>query len=329
MTLKNRLHLLLVSLYICTPLFFLLPHSVWGADYGLSISPPLLRVHIKPGKSITQVFNLENLSSADQTLVASLIPFTESDNQGNPLLNPKANASWLKYFSLANSQIKFDEPFTLPAGSKEQLILSLSVPDSAPIKDLYATLTISTYSNKIGSDETGSGSLVSGTIGSNLLVTVSSQPFPDTILKIENLLPQEGYYFKIGHLYFADSITPLSFTASVKNQGSFAAETKGVFRVSQNDRPIYLEGILPVNVIAKSGRQLKNVHGEDFGFSPGLLQIGTHQVTLEIKTDNSNTSTTIEVFFLPLKLFLAIFTVCLIFYFIIKTTSPNHIDTTK
>ena len=165
------------------------------------------------------------------------------------------------------------------------------------------------------------------TIGSNMLITVSSQAYPDTILKIEDFLPQANSLIKIGNLYFADSLTPLTFTAIVSNEGSFTAETKGVFRISQGNTPVYLEGILPVNVIGHSKRQLLNTDGETFSFSPSLSQIGPHQITLEIKTDNSNTGNSFTIFFFPLKLTLGLIITIFIIIMTVKITSiptNNH-----
>jgi hypothetical protein len=106
------------------------------------------------------------------------------------------------------------------------------------------------------------------------------------------------------------------------------AETKGIFRITTgNDKPVYLEGILPVNVIAKSKRLLTNTNGNSFEFTPSLNQIGFHQIALEIKTDNSNTTGTIEFFFFPLKLFLGLLLALVIVISIVKITSrpPNKI----
>lgn len=307
-------------------IFIVSPAS--AADYGLSISPPLLRIHIKPGKSITQVFKIENLSKSEKTLITRVVPFTKADTNGNPVIDPRTTADWLGYFSLANSNIKFDQPFTVAAGSSEQLILSLTVPETAPLMDIYATLIVSTYQNNI--DTNLQGTSVSATIGSNMLITISTTAFPDTVLKIADFTPQKGALIKIGNLYFADSITPLTFTASVINEGKFLSETKGVFRVTTSQgTPVYLEGILPVNVIGKSQRQLLNTNGKSFSFTPSLGQIGPHQVTLEIKTDNSNTSNSINIFFFPFKISLGLIVAILTIITIIKittTTTKDSID---
>lgn len=310
----------ILLLYILL-LVIISPQNAMAADYGLSISPPLLRVHIKPGKSITQVFKVENLSQTDKTLIAFIVPFSEADEKGNPLLDPKASSPWLNYFSLVNTSIAFDKPFILQSGASEQLVLSLSVPENAPLKDIYATLVVSTYTNT--QNPNFQGTSISAMIGSNMLITVSSKPFPDTVLIIEDFQPQEGSFVRIGNLYFADSITPLTFSAKVKNDGNFTAETKGVFKITANNRPVYLEGILPVNVIGKSTRHLLNISGETFKFNPSLTQVGLHKISLEIKTDNSNSSGSIEIFFFPLKLTLGLLVAIFLILTIVKFTAKQ------
>ena len=302
-------------------MFLIIPKPTYAADYGLAISPPLLRVHIKPGKSITQVFKLENLSQSEKTLVAGIVPFTDADELGNPILNPKANTPWISYFSLANSNITLDKPFTIKSGSSEQLILSLSIPEAAPSRDIYATLLVATYNNSIDNDFMGTS--VSGIIGANMLITVNSQAFPDTILRIEDFKPQQGSFIKIGNIYFADSISPLTFSAIVSNQGSYLAETKGVFRVTARNKPVHLEGILPVNVIGNSRRQLLNTKGNAFEYSPSLTNTGLHRLSLEIQTDNSSTTGSIEIFFFPLKLTIGLIISLLIIATTVKFTTKT------
>lgn len=295
----------LVFLIFCVFEFFTSVSSVQAVGYGLSIYPPLLRVNIKPGKSITQVFKIDNLTSDDKLFVARLVPFTDADLLGNPVINLQSTATWLSYFNLANSNIKLGDPFTIKGGASEQLILNLSVPDSAPLRDLYVTLLISTYSNNL--DVAYQGSLVSATTGSNLLITISSEAFPATLLHIQDIVPVSGATFKIGNYYFSDNITPISFSASVANSGNFAAETRGLFKITaQDDRPVYLEGILPMNVISKTKRALINNDGNSFAFSPNLAHMGQYKISVSIKTDNANAENSINIIFLPFKISLGL-----------------------
>ncbi len=295
------------------------PASINAAGYGISLTPPLLRVNIKPGKSITQVFTISNLSGEDKLLVARIVPFSQSDEQGNPSIDLKSTPSWLNYFSLANTNIKLGSPFTIKANSSEQLILTLSTPASAILRDLYATLLISTYSNVAVLNY--QGSQVSATIGANLLITIHSDINPPTILKIKGLVPQSGSFFKIGRYYFADNITPITFSASVKNDGNYTSETRGIFRVTNNhDVPVYLDGILPVYVISNTQRTLVNIDGRNFSFTPNLSQIGFYKAVLQINTENSHAENASDIFFFPFKILSGLIFASIFLSVIIRTT---------
>lgn len=319
---KTFLSLLLVlSFILCHPT------SANATGYGLSIYPPLLRVHIKPSKSITQAFKIDNLTNDDKFFVARLVPFTEADPHGNPVINLKATAPWLNYFSLSNSNIKFETPFLIKGNSSEQLVLSLSIPEDALLRDIYATLLISTYSNNTG--VTYQGSQISATTGSNMLITISTDAYPPTLLQVESITPHAPWLFKIGNYYIADNITPVTFTSQVFNSGDFTAETKGIFKVtSRNDQAVWLEGVLPVNVIAKTTRNLQRTDGESFTFIPNLGNIGQYKVIVTIKTDNAGTENSINLIFLPLKVGLGLVFALIFITAISKTTKnkPELID---
>ena len=315
----------IIFLSIFLFIFCLAAKPALAAPYGMSIYPPLLRVQIKPGKSITQVFSIANLNANDKFFIARVVPFTESDNLGNPIIDPKKQALWQKYFSLTNAFIKLDEPFMVRGGGTEQLIVSISIPENAPLQDLYATLLVSTYSNAVAAKY--QGSVVSATVGSNFLITVCSDLNPATLLRIENFVPTSGTYFKIGSTYFVDNISPLSFSANIKNNGNFTAETKGIFRITtKDDSPVFLDGILPVYVISKNSRKLLNQDGDTFAFAPTLSQIGSYKAVLEIKTDNSNSTSSVDIIFLPFKALIGLFISIFIVLTIIRFTQKPKIS---
>ena len=295
-----------------------------AADIGLSINPPLVKAVIRPGKTITQIFTIENLSDSPKILVARLVPFTTADDLGNPHVDPRENAPWLGYFSLANSQISLDQPFELKPNQKTQLILSISVPATAPLRDLYATLLLTSYLNSTDSDLIGSS--VSASIGSNLLLSISTQAAPPTILKITDFLPERGKYLRIGDYFFLDSITPLYFTALARNEGEFTAETKGIFKIERDEtHPLHLQSVLPQYVLAKSSRRLGTLNGSQFHFTPSFNQIGRYTVRLDIRSENSNASTKIDVIFFPGKVFLGLIAALVFLQIIVKiSTTPKE-----
>ena len=312
---------IIISLY---SLLYIHVKNVQAINIGLGIHPALVKVVIRPGKNITQVIKIDNRSTDNKTLVARLVPFTSADDFGNPNIDPRTTAPWLEYFSLANSKIQFDQPFELKAGQSDQLILSISIPAEAPLGDLYATLLVTSYAT--GIDNQLQGSALSATIGSNLLISVSTQGAPSTILKITDLLPEEGKYLKIGDYYFLDNITPLYFTALAKNEGEFTAETKGVFRIERNEQnPIELQSVLPQYVLAKSQRRLGTISDSKFFFTPGFSMIGPHAVRIDIRSENSNASTKIDVIFFPGKILIGIIAAIIFLRLIIRiSTSQNE-----
>ena len=305
---KNILTPLILFVYF----IFNFASPTYATPVGLSVDPPLLKIQIKPGKSITKSFKVENIEDTDKSLVVRLIPFNKSDHLGNPVIDLKNRAPWLNYFGLSNSNIKLDEPFLLKAHSIDQIILSLAVPEDANLEDIYVTLLISTYDNNLTADQ--KGTLISASIGANILATITSDLNPTTLLKIDKIIPLSGSFLKLGSRYFADNLSPLTFSAIALNNGLFITETKGTFKVLKKSIVLQLQGILPQYVLAKGSRLLIGNDGNPFSFSPSLSTIGTHTITIDIKSDNSNTSNSIEVFFLPFKASLAL----LLSLFIIK-----------
>lgn len=270
-----------------------------ASSLNLSIDPPLLRVQIKPGKSITKAYTIENKSDQDQLLVARIVPFNKSDFTGNPILDLKNNYNWLSYFSLSNTDVELNKPFTVKAGNKQQLVISLSVPETAPLMDIYASLLVSTYSNTLPSEQ--KGTLVSATIGSNLLVTITSELNPKTLLKIDNITPHGGTFFKFGNIYIVDNLSPLTFTALANNIGDFTAEIRGLFKILKNKQPVIMQGILPQYVIAKSSRSITPAKGNVFYFTPQINHLGFYQASFEIQTENVTSQNSINLFLFPFK----------------------------
>lgn len=298
---KNKLSVA-ISTFLLSSIFI---HPVLASSIGLAIDPPLLRVQIKPGKSITKSFFLQNTGTEDKTVIVRVVPFNKSDKEGNPEINLKNQATWQNYFNLSNTNIKLNEPFNLKANSKEQLILSISIPETANLEDLYANLLVSTYDNTLPSDQ--KGTQVSATIGANLLVTVTSEIDPKTITKIEKISLTSGNFLKIGRRFFVDNLSPFTISAVATNNGTFLTEVKGTFKITKpNSEVLNVQGLQPVFLVAKSSRNLYNSDGKLFSYTPNLNQIGLYTAQINIKTENTNSSNSLEIILLPIKATLAL-----------------------
>ncbi len=270
------------------------------AKIGLSVEPSLVTIQIKPGKAITKAFTIKNSSGVEKQLVVRLLPFEKADNAGNPALDVKTNSPWLKYFTLSNTNIKFDEPFTVKENSSEQIILSISIPENANVEDFYATLLFSTYTNTLPTDT--KGTIISASIGANLLVTITSEVDPKTILKVDNIKITSPN-IKIGRRVFVDSLTPITYELKASNIGNHITQSKGTTSIIKKDEVISLQGILPQYIISKNTRQLLNIDGGNtFKFTPNPLSFGWHNIKVNIKSDNTNSNNSVEFFIFPFKI---------------------------
>jgi len=273
------------------------PQPVRAQGFNLSLSPPLLQATIKPGKSISQVFTIYNNSSNPVKLIPRIVPFLPEDNQGNPSLKPQSQPTWLSYFSLANSKIHLNQPFTLLANQKDQLVLNIKIPENALIADHYATLLI----NQVFETEPSQSTTISGSIGANILLTIANQASPPTILKLTNLKPINTIFLKIGQTYILDNLSPIQFTAQLENLGSHLAQAHGLFQIHQGTKISHIQPLLPVNVLAQSTRQVIASPSGQFKFTPKITQIGRYQASLNIRSENGSSQNSINLILLPLK----------------------------
>ena len=96
-----------LGLFLYT-LYFVLNTPVFAQQVSLSISPPLLELFIKPGKSIMFTYKLDNFG--DPAFInLKILPFETKDNLGNIRIKPEFEGP--VRFSLDNTDLKFEQPF--------------------------------------------------------------------------------------------------------------------------------------------------------------------------------------------------------------------------
>lgn len=288
---------------ICLLTFVFLFARPSSASIGLSLTPSIFEANVKPGKTVTAVFTLQNLSEKETTFVARVVPFVPEGEFGQAALKPNLKPNWLKYFSLANNNLKLGQPFTLPPRGSQQLVLSTSVPPRASLADLYATLIISTTTaNSL------TGTSIGTVIGSNLLITVSPLKSPPALVKISRFVPTgNSYLFRYGDIYIADSLTPVYFTATARNLGKYFTKTSGVLRITSGEKTIALQELLPLNLLANSSRALEGSVSAEINFKPSPVVLGQFLASLDLRSENSSSHSEITLLILPLKLLAAIF----------------------
>lgn len=315
----------LITLLSFSIVYRLSSNVSYAQSVGLSIDPPVFEAVIKPGKTITQIFTIQNLSEVQRTLVARIVPFIPDADSGLPLLKPNLQPDWLNYFSLANSFIKLNVPFEIAAGQSQQLILTIAIPDSAPLTDHYGTLIISTNVDTNSSQKDHPSSLIYTTIGANLLLTTSNTVNPPTLVRIKDFVPDEkDILFRYGDYYIADNLNPIHFTASAENLGKFLTKTSGIVRVSRGDTPISLQSLIPLNLLSNSTRPLQGSPSGEIVFQTQFTDLGSHKVEIDLRSENSTSHAEITLILIPFKILLGLCLGLLLLGTVVRITTFTH-----
>jgi len=303
-----QLKFIFCLLFITCYLSFITPAN--ASSLGLSIYPPIFQATIKPGKTITQAFTIQNLSEKEREFTTRVVPFTPLGNKGQPLLKPDQKPEWLNYFSLANADIALNQPFSIKPNSNRQLILTIAIPLTAPITDHYCTLLITT-----SSQEKNLNSLISGSVGAHLLLTINNSASPPTRLELTHFSPDQTPLFKLDNgTYVFDNLDRLTFSATLKNFGIFLSQTKGFFQITKASQPLVMESLLPFYVLAGSERDLIASGSGKFVLEPNLTNIGQFEANLIINADNASVSGQIKLLLLPIKTTLSLIISLLILF---------------
>lgn len=282
-------------------LFLAIPKITLAADLDFSIYPTLLKTTIKPGKSISQVVLITNHSSVSHSFIVRIVPFVPNDNHGNPELKPNYKPEWLQYFGLANATVFFNQPFAIEAGKSQQLTLTITIPETAPLSDYYATL-LAISSDQLGPNDEIPNTQVSATIGMNILLTTSGQEFPQTSLTITKFSPLATPLFKLDDSTFVyDNLTPLEFSAIAKNIGRYLTEPRGLFKIAKGETPISLQPILQQNILANSERLLQASPSGNFTYTPSIIDIGAYTANLYLNSENASASSKLTFYLFPFK----------------------------
>lgn len=296
------------------------PSIVRAQSIGFSIYPPILESVIKPGKIITQVFTIRNLSDSDKVVVARIVPFVPDGDSGTPLLKPNLKPGWLSFFSLANSFIDLGKPFLLPANKSEQLILNIVIPVQAEESDYYSSLILSTNLEEPNTTQP-SNSIINTTIGANILLTINQKVNPPTIVRVRDFAPYtEDILYRYGDVYIADNLSPIRFRATAANEGRYLTKTQGLVSVTKNKVPVSLQGLIPLNLLANSSRELHGSPSGEIVFTPQISNFGTHKVELDLRSENSSSHNELILVLLPIKVGLTLFLVMIFMVTILALT---------
>jgi len=240
---------------------------------SLSIWPPLLEVTIQPGKSITQVYKLQNTDETDLALTSKIVPFRPLGEKGditftsegiNPPISglrepPQAQENTLEtdernWFSFQNADLSLGQKFILPAGQEQEVVLKIKTPQEAVEDDYYFTLLFETIPGIFLPSE--SGGQIEAKIGSNILLTVSQTGKPKKQAEIEEFTIRNPQ-FVIRNFLIIDSFTQPKFTVRLKNTGNAFFKPSGSITTSGWFNQRWALNLLPENVLVNSIRRIR------------------------------------------------------------------------
>ena len=294
-------------------LLFLTPTPASAQSFDLSISPPITHILIKPNTSIIQAFNLKNYSDHPLTLIARLVPFSPGNRNGIPELNLDSSPKYLDYFTLANSKIRLNQPFTLAANGSDQLVLQVKFPQNSSLADYYTSLVVSQVSPDL---DQLTGTQLSGAVVSNILLTVNLVADPNVNLSLAELR-LDSSLFKIGPYQVVDTLSPVTFSAVAKNHSPFLVTTSGNFSLRLRNSTRLTSGYKPVYLLAYSERSLESSESAGFTYHPHPFDLGLASANFSLVQNSASVSETITFIIFPVKILFSLILVATLLTFII------------
>lgn len=311
-------HMFMRRLVIFLALFtlsLLSPKSCLAQTFSLSIHPPILEAMLQPGKKIIYTFDLENHSSSSLSLTPRIVPFEAQGDQGHIRFTNEETPS---FFSLLNSHIAFDQPFSLEAGQKIQLVVRIAVPQNQPEGDYYQTLLVEQSSSQ---EQVGNISQSLGVVGTNILLTVSQSGQPQRSLEIDSFTIPGAYFNQ-----FVDSFDLVNFDLILKNTGQAFIKPEGrIFVSSQNKEEDFQEiKIRPDNILPGTNRQMQCLEKPCF-FKPPQL-IGSYRARFEFVLDGKKYQSAISFWVFPIKITLTLAAILLFWLIILWRLKRKQIN---
>ena len=234
----------IIIIIFITVITIILPlATVHAQQVSLSLSPPLLELFIKPGKSIMVAYKLDNLG--DPAFInLKVLPFEAKDNLGNIRIKPEFEGP--VRFSLDNSDLQLEQPFFLKAGGSQQILLRIRIPENITDGDFYYSLLAET-APPTASEGIGSAR-AKATIGSNILVTISNSGNID-------IKPRVVLFSTRGGVFDSTDKVPLVFI--VENKGKNMIKPEGQITLKGNFGETAKYDIISKNILAESQRLLE------------------------------------------------------------------------
>lgn len=236
-------------LFVSWGLFFV--PFVNAQQVSLSISPPLLELFIKPGKSIMFTYKLDNLG--DPAFInLKILPFEAKDNLGHIKIKPEFEGP--VRFSLDNSDLGLEQPFFLKTNDSQQILLRIRIPENITDGDYYYSLLAETTPPT--AIEGISSARAKATIGSNILITISNSGNIDIKPRVVLFSTRGGSTFNRNWKIF-DSSDKIPLVFIVENKGKNVIKPEGQIILKGNFGETAKYDVISKNILAGSQRLLE------------------------------------------------------------------------
>ncbi|MBP9797831.1 hypothetical protein KBC70_01665 [Candidatus Woesebacteria bacterium] len=233
--------------------YVMMPSTVQAQQFSFSVSPPLVEMIIKPGKSVLVAYTVTN--GGDPTIIsANVLPFQPLGITGDVQLKKEMEGPIR--FSLDNSNIQLGKPFMLQPRKGQQLLVSIRVPEGTPEGDYYYTFFIQ---NELGKPVEGaSAAQTQGRVGAHILVTVTQSGRIDAGGSIGSLTVKPHYSFTLFGSKFAvfESTDVIPVDLVLQNTGRNYIKPEGVLNLKGTLGENTDFAILPQNILSQSSRRV-------------------------------------------------------------------------
>ncbi|MDO9027650.1 MAG: hypothetical protein Q7U68_02160 [Candidatus Roizmanbacteria bacterium] len=253
---------------------FVYSKNVNAQQVSLSISPPLLELFIKPGKSIMVAYKLGNLG--DPAFInLKVLPFEAKDNLGNIRIKPEFEGP--VRFNLDNSDLQLEQPFFLKTNGSQQILLRIRIPENITDGDFYYSLLAET-APPTASEGIGSAR-AKATIGSNILVTISNSGNIDIKPRVVlfDILSKLKFNLLGEAIKIFDSADKIPLVFIVENKGKNMIKPEGQITLKGNFGETAKYDIISKNILAESQRLLEatpSAQIDSFLFPTSLILSG-------------------------------------------------------
>lgn len=325
-----KLSLIFGMLCFLTSAFLLMAPPARAQKISLSITPPIIELLIKPGKSVVIAYTVSNLG--DPTVIKSYVrPFTAYGNYGDLTISTEFEGPIR--FNFENSNIGLDQPFFLESKQGQQLLLKIRVPDGTPEGDYYYSLLAENQPGRLV--EGSSVPQTQAVIGAHILITVSESGVRDIQPVIRQFSVKPRYDISIfgRRLLLFESSDTIPVRLVVENQGNNMITPEGKITLNGTLEKNKEFTILPEHILSNTARLLHATPSAQIKDRTISLQIEGFHIGKYTLTSNVNFTgsknpirATVSFYALPIKLAFAVLIAIITGVLIIIKMRPRTIE---